>query len=234
MEQVKPFEISSLLKEKVVEELSRQLESTSMQDIHQAIITVCYMEYNTYLAKANKILEEKGSSPMRWYYSNFLEWVRDQLGDLAEFAILIDKYNQQIFNGGHLQYWSNEYSSMNGQYKDLYLHMNMIEYFETFMKDIDSLYPADQILQIKETLEEARKIMREFPESIEWITNIHYAGFDYYGDLCYNDPDKDCRTLTEHSSRKLDYLDSQYYKINNRLMDILNLYFKNYLFEKEA
>ena len=234
MEQVKPFEFTSLLKEKVEEEISRQTGNTSMQDIHQAIITVCYNEYNAYLGEANRILEEKGSSPMRWYYSSFLEWVNNKFGDLAEFAILIGKYNYQVCNGGHLQYWSNEYGSMNGQYKDLYLHMNMVEYFEFFIKDIASLYASDQIVEINETLEEARKIMREFSESIEWITDIHYAGFDYYGELSYYDPDKDCRTLTEHSSRKLDYLDSQYFKINNQLMDILNLYFKNYLFEKEV
>ena len=231
MDKVKLFEFKPILKEKVKEELAHQLNENSMQDVHQAIINVCYNSYNDYLKEANKILEEKGSSPIRWYYSNLLEWVRDQLGDLAEFAILVGKYNYQVCNGGHLQYWSNEYSSMNGQYKDLYLHINMVEYFETFIKDIDSMYPSDKISKIKETLEEARRIMRDFPESIEWIAQICYAGFNYYGDYHYKDPEDGEYELSEHSNRRLDYLDDQYYKINDQLMDILNLYFKNYLFE---
>ena len=216
MEKTLAFEITPLLKEKVKEELI----ATHSEDAHQAIMNVAYDLYKKHLAE----IQNKS-----WTYSGLCQFTREQLGDLAEFAVLTGKYNQQVENGGHSQYWYNEYGSIEGQYKDLYLHMNLIDYFTIFKDELSSLFKGDQIAEIDKTVNEALSIMEQLPESIYWVTKTEYAGFDSQGELSDYDPEESYNELCEDSIRRLDYLDSQYYKINKALMDILNLYFYNYL-----
>lgn len=59
-------------------------------------------------------------------YSDMLSWVRVEYGEFAKFCILIGKYNQQVCNGGHYQYWDNRYAGDDED--DFTLHKEMIEY----------------------------------------------------------------------------------------------------------
>lgn len=216
MEKTLAFEITPLLKEKVKEELI----ATHSEDAHQAIMNVAYDLYKKHLAEAQN---------KSWTYSGLCQFTREQLGSLAEFAVLVGKYNQQVENGGHSQYWYNDYGSIDNHYKDLYLHMDLIDYFIAFKEELSSFYNKEQIVEIDKTVSKTLSIMKQLPESIYWVTRIDYAGFDSQGEFSYYDPEEGYNELCEDSIRRLDYLDSQYYEINKSLMDILNLYFYNYL-----
>ena len=220
MEKTLAFEITPLLKEKVKEELI----ATHSEDAHQAIMNVAYDLYKKHLA---------GVQNKSWTYSGLCQFTREQLGDLAEFAVLMGKYNQQVENGGHCQYWYNGYgSSTNDIYRDLYLHMDLLDYFKAFKDEISFMYKDEELSEINKTISSAMTIMQELPETIFWTTRIEYTGFDYNGEPSPYDPEEDFNELSEDSRRRLEYLDNSYYEINSKLMDILNLYFYNYLNQK--
>ena len=221
----KSLSFEPILKEKV----KQKLINKANDDVHQAIMDVAYEEYKAYLEDINRQLELEHRPVVRWYYSGLCEWVRHQLGDLAEFAVLIGKYNQQVENGGHSQYWQNGYGSVDNIYEDIYLHMYLIEYFEQMSEEISLFYKEDEIMNISSTLGRVLDILKRFPESVEWVVETITAGFDTEGIRERRDPEDDYKELTDWSSRQLDYLDEQYYKVNKALMDILNLYFYNYL-----
>lgn len=49
-----------------------------------------------------------------WDYKEMTEVCRAVFGDVVEMAILLGKYNQQVCNGGHQQYFDNGYSGYHG------------------------------------------------------------------------------------------------------------------------
>ena len=219
-----------IVTDKLKELVKEKLIKNNNEDVHQVIIDMAYNHYQNYLENINQQLEVALKPCERWNYYRLCEITREDFGTLAEFAVLIGKYNYQVENGGHEQYWFNEYASINSRYKDLYLHMNLVDYFETFGNEIQSLYPKEKLDEINKALNKTLNIMRDFPESIQWITKVEYAGFDSQGEFTYGDPEDDYNELSDYSKRRLSYLDSDYYKINQALMDILNLYFKNCIY----
>jgi hypothetical protein len=73
-------------------------------------------------------------------YEEMLEWVAEKYGNFAVFAILAGKYNHQVCNGGHLQYFDNGYASNGGgcfnkHSEDIYLHTEMVGFMKDFGLD---------------------------------------------------------------------------------------------------
>lgn len=100
----------------------------SEEEYHQTILDLGYAEWR----------KNDG-----WGYSDMIEWVRQTYGEIAAFAILIGKYNQQVCNGGHIQYYDNGYASQenvgwNDIEKDTNLHENLKDYLEKFKHLINS------------------------------------------------------------------------------------------------
>lgn len=86
----------------------------------QSILNVAYDIYN-----------------QKWNYSdmiNNIDNVCDYEPELFKFAVLIGKYNQQVGNGGHTQYYDNGYASYSkdswSSKGDIDLHNDMVNYFE--------------------------------------------------------------------------------------------------------
>lgn len=85
-------------------------------DIHQAILNISYRKWNQNL---------------NWQYKDMIKWVENTYGDLAVLSILIGKYNEQVSNGGHIQYYDNNYASIKTEgTKDIELHRKMVKLFE--------------------------------------------------------------------------------------------------------
>ncbi len=66
-------------------------------DLHQAILNIGYTWW-----------QEKKNEDI--HYPDMIQYMRLTYGELAAFAILCGKYNQQVENGGHLQYFDNGYA----------------------------------------------------------------------------------------------------------------------------
>jgi hypothetical protein len=71
-------------------------EDYKVEDYHQAILNLGYNEWQ----------KKEG-----WEYSDMLDYMNETYGDLAMWAVLIGKANQQICNGGFVQYFDNGYAS---------------------------------------------------------------------------------------------------------------------------
>jgi len=70
-------------------------------DGHQAILDICYDEWNR---PENK----------DWSYADMVSYAKIMFGPFAEMMILLGKYNHQVCNGGHDQYFTNGYADTNG------------------------------------------------------------------------------------------------------------------------
>ena len=93
----------------------------SSEGIHQDLLTIAYADWQ---------------SAGDWSYADMLKNTREKYSELVEFAVLIGKYNQQVCNGGHLQYWDNGYAGAgSGAFcypTDAVLHERLIELFNKF------------------------------------------------------------------------------------------------------
>ena len=73
--------------ERILPQLGRHQQPD--EGIHQAILNIAYDRWQN----------TPGSS-----YSDMVNWMADDFGGIAKFAVLIGKFNQQVLNGGHSQY----------------------------------------------------------------------------------------------------------------------------------
>lgn len=112
-------------------------EEFAQGDVHQAIIDLAHDEWQ----KHNN-----------WDYGDVCNWLHKNFGNLALVAMYFGKYNYQVCNGGHLQYFSNGYASEktsgNGSdYEDIENHDKFVELFNQL--DLNNLLPSgDDIYNI--------------------------------------------------------------------------------------
>jgi hypothetical protein len=88
-------------------------------------------------------------------YNDILNWCETTYGSLAKFAVLIGKYNQQVCNGGHIQYFHNGYADGKGGFMSdhdpsIPLHKELIKLFMKTNLDDDI---SQQVLRILKCFE---------------------------------------------------------------------------------
>jgi hypothetical protein len=103
------------------DKLKNKLEEMKIKkdDFHEGIIDIMYEEWE------NKDLT----------YKEILDWLEEDYGSFASFAVMIWKYNQQVCNGGHIQYFNNGYANGNGGFFTIQtplapLHKKLIKLFK--------------------------------------------------------------------------------------------------------
>jgi hypothetical protein len=91
----------------------------SQGDVHQAIMN---------------IIHDQWENNRNYSYIDILHWVSTEFGKLFEFTMMLGKYNYQVENGGHSQYYYNGYASnkngRRGYYDNIDLHEHFVELFE--------------------------------------------------------------------------------------------------------
>jgi len=96
-------------------------------DVWQSILNVGYDRWGA----------AKGASE-KWRYDDMVKWVELEYGKFAALCVLLGKYNNQVCNGGHMQYWDNGYSGGKGggcfmdEVEEAPLHDQMVKWFEDF------------------------------------------------------------------------------------------------------
>lgn len=151
--------------------------------------------------RAIRAQDTEENEKLNWGYSDMVYWMRDTYGDWAAMMVLLGKYNQQVCNGGHIQYFDNCYASVSsrgwGGADDIGLHRDMESYFEKFW--LKELPEGEKVLEI---LKEFRpEFKRDFAEHDEIAEDDFYCQFDG--------------------------LDNRYYKIEEQWMNQLNEYAKS-------
>lgn len=148
-----------------------------------------------------KAQDTEKNAELNWGYSDMVKWMRVTYGSWFAMMILLGKYNQQVCNGGHIQYLDNGYASVSmrgwGGADDIGLHQNMENYFKNFW--LKELPHGEEIFEIMEDFRPEFK--RDFAEGDEIAEDEFYGQFDG--------------------------LDNRYYKIQEEWMDQLNKYAKS-------
>lgn len=147
-----------------------------------------------------KAQDTEENEKLNWGYSDMVEWTKETFGEWFAMMILLGKYNQQVCNGGHIQYLDNGYASVSmrgwGSHDDIGLHQEMESYFEKFW--LKELPEGEKVFEI---LKEFRPETRPAGEYDEYEDEMFYGQFDE--------------------------LDNRYYKIEEEWMNQLNEYAKS-------
>jgi hypothetical protein len=113
------------------EKLSKDVKENFSEDGHwQSVLDLGYNEWNRSDGNVHS-------------YDEMIEWMREKYGDFAAMAVLLGKYNQQVCNGGHYQYYDNGYASQGGgcftnHREDTYLHDKLVEWMKEYKLDSES------------------------------------------------------------------------------------------------
>ena len=168
-------------------------ENLKAGDCHQAILDVCYDHWNKD--------ENKG-----WSYVDMANFARFRFGDLIQFLLLAGKYNQQITNGGHCQYYENGYASGKDGYEPRRvdtnsLHHEMMTRFKELKLDQHPI--GKEVFKIQE---------RFYRMMYDW-TPPEDEGEPYF-------------------PKESDELDTKYFELNDEWMEYLNSYAKEFVHNK--
>ena len=189
--------------DKLKQEVLKREDQITKDGYHQTILNIMYQHW------------QKEDVDMN--YKEILEWFSSEYGELAKFAVLIGKYNQQVCNGGHFQYYSNGYcDGISGCFNehdiDIPLHKELIQLFnQTELKDEISLKTFKILEELYIELDDEEYIEEE----------IFDDGETYYEE-CEN-PDY----MEVVNTDMLKRFDNEYYKINDEFVEILEQYFKD-------
>ena len=163
--------------------------------LHQALLNIAYDEWQKH---------------DNWDMEDMLDYARS-FGDIVKLAVLLGKYNQQVQNGGHSQYFDNGYSGSHnykghtGDYYnyDIPLTLNMLN---LMMK---------HGLNTTENGKAVVKIIEEF--------------IDITSGWCREDDEED----EDNSMPDYSNLDTKYYKVCGGWMKDLEQYFKLWMEHNE-
>lgn len=121
---------------------------SSEDGFHQAILNAAYDGFNAH-------------SPDVFDFTHLIEWTIANMGEEFALLVFLGKYNQQVTNGGHLQYHDNGYDgSVGDRDEDFPLHQEMIHLFKKL--GYDKLPLGDKVLDIMSKYE-----VHVYPEDCE-------------------------------------------------------------------
>ncbi len=200
-------------------------------EYHQALLNIVYSEWQKPENNA-------------WSYAEVIKFAIKEYGELVAFAVLIGKYNQQIGNGGHSQYYDNGYASGEGGFMSK--HGDNTEMHDLLL----SYYLRNDSLQKMSWYKELKDILEKFldfhidDEEYETGTCSDCDGSGYVdgesNDEDAEEPEEEkCSTCNGSGEEDFDNesygyavghdwdnLDTKYYEINEQVEKDLNEYFK--------
>lgn len=110
-------------------------------DFHQATLNIMYNKWR--------------NNHKKYSYKEILDWFEKTYDSFAKFAVLIGKYNQQVCNGGHIQYFNNGYANGDGgcfneHSSSIPLHKELIRLFkQTELKDEISIKVLEILIKFE-------------------------------------------------------------------------------------
>lgn len=160
-----------------------------------------------------------------WGRNEVWQWVDQTYGEFVNFFVQLGKLNQQVCNGGFLQYYTNGYASEESEgaffnYEgDISLHQWMTEKLQEWLQ-LD-----DDFKQVS-CIQSALKIFQQFTietDADEYIDNQYWddeeemyveeqVENEFYGEVINQD--------------ELNELDNRYYAINDEFMNSINQFIK--------
>lgn len=192
-------------------EIIREEDCTIRHDYHQTILNIGY----EWLQR----VENKNMS-----YLNMIDYMAETYGEIFAGFILVGKYNQQVCNGGHFQYYDNGYASGEMNFRNYNfnhpLHQRMIKWFIKINRNNASLpeWYNNFLLILKDFMNCNIDTDKTYTES-EWIqdeedeNDLGHREFFEADNENYGQIDTDCTNK----------LDERYYEISDSVMDFFEI-----------
>ncbi|MCF7866765.1 hypothetical protein K9L67_05990 [Candidatus Woesearchaeota archaeon] len=146
-------------------------DSSTDEEYHQAILDVGYNWWQDKNSEVNS-------------YSDMIYKMDKDFGYKFALLVLLGKYNHQVGNGGHIQYFDNGYASagssgFGGNHKNIELHYKMIEWFKN--SGLDEIKIGKKIYDI---MVESGEIFEEMTEGDQECDMCDGNG--EIEEICYN------------------------------------------------
>ena len=206
----------SKLKEKILE------NGVDEDGIWQSILNIGYNEWQR---------EDSGVKG----YGDMIDFMEKNYGKLSALAVLLGKYNQQVCNGGHCQYYDNGYATgdergFGNHGCDIGLHDEMIE----LMEELDIVNLSDLSRKVFDIMSGFWVELDEEPYTYETCSECGGDGYD--------EDDMECMICGGSGEEEIDNenydqpcntwewekLDDRYFELN----ESWEKEFENYLKEK--
>ena len=182
-------------------------------DYHQTILNIGYKWWQNQF------------NPNKNEYIDMIDYMADTYGEIFAGLILIGKYNQQVTNGGHTQYYGNGYADGKGgcfsdRDFDHPLHKRLISWFEKIIEE-------NQNKDYKDDLNDAFNVVKKFMDipidTEEYIEEEVYLDED---DEDFDDSNVEYEEVENNDYGQMDYnyaekIDKEYYLVNDQMMKAL-------------
>jgi len=205
--------------------------------------TILDLGYNEWQDKENEDVNS---------YTEMIEWMRNKYGNFAVLAILLGKYNQQVCNGGHVQYYDNGYASRDddgtrrsgfghNHGEQIDLHLEIVELMKEFGLDTKSKLSKTvfDIISSFEVRIDNEDYIEEQCYECDGRGMVENPNFDWDDEDCDEDEEIECSNCGGsgydevsnenygHPENTWDWgnLDDEYYKV----CDKWETYFENFV-----
>lgn len=187
--------------------------------------------------EARNVRIDKDDTREAWSYGDMLEDAREKFGELFYVLTMAGKYNQQVGNGGHIQYFDNGYADGEGGFGSDHnpsnpLHREMVKLIETEILPRacgEEVEPIQKALDIMKRFRVRVDLDRYHTESCEACGGSgNVEDGDGEEERC-GECDGSGEVEVENDERgsvtnrdELDRLDSAWYEIDDDVMKAIN------------
>lgn len=171
---------------------------------HQSILNIMYNSW---------VVDHESFS-----YEEMIHNFRSNYGDLAAFAVLVGKYNQQVCNGGHYQYFMNGYAGKDKN-QCISLHRDLINLSPSELLDEPDLFQNTIIQKVYTILKKFRVVL----DTDRYVIEEYWdeSSGEYIEDEVENPNFGEVENYHE-----LNALDTEYYEVFDQFMIILENFFE--------
>ena len=192
--------------------------------------------------------EWQKSKNSKWTYESMIDWVREKYGDFAATMILVGKFNQQVCNGGHRQYYDNGYASHGGgcftqHGDDIRLHNELLD----GMKKLKLDKATDLSKKVYDIMSRFKVEIDDEPYTEDCCYECGGSGQVENPDYDYEDEDSEVMTECSncggsgydevdnpeygepYNTYEWDQLDNEYYALDEEWVEYVEMFVKNYL-----
>jgi len=196
-----------LVTDKLKQEVLKRTEDVKEEGYHQTILRIIYDDC------------QRDNSNMS--YDEIIEWIKEVYGEFSQLLVLLGKYNQQVCNGGHYQYYYNRYTGIELEKTEaqIHLHKKLATLLsKSELKDAISLQVLKLIDEFYIELDTEEYIEEEIYEDGE-ITYDEYENPNY---------------LEVVNTEMLSRFDTKYYALNEEFMEIVEQHTKEKIIENKS
>jgi hypothetical protein len=210
-------------------ELEEHLEKLEDKiDYHQTILNIGYKWW------------QEAKQPNGTNYSDMINYISSTYGEVFAGLILIGKYNQQVGNGGNIQYFYNGYADGIGGCNserdyDHPLHRRLIIWLKKVIENLN----FENNIEDEKILIELNTVLREFlriPIDLEdYICDQEFiVDEENEDDLGHWEPcESENPEYGQMDSKEADNLDKRYYAVAIQAMEIFEKISKNLIVNKK-